>query len=99
VPGGQFGSGRLAFAVRPSVAVIQRLGRRPEAGVRADHWDDAAGRIDQHHAAFGPEERSGVTGQDAACRASCREMAHAIEAFNQPLSRAPVLQRGLGLEL
>ncbi len=94
-----------AVAADPPAYHIGRLGRRPAGGGAAALWDDAAGRVAQHHAAFkmpeqkllGPEPR---LLDDNAYTASRGAAVAAIDRLDRVFGRQPEIEpphRSLGI--
>ncbi len=106
---------RLEFDVKARAAVLgedppaylaERLGPRPPFGASAKLWDQAAGRIEQHRAAFdingqsllGPQPRW----RDHAHATSHQAATKAIEALDRALGREMGIEppsRGLGMSV
>jgi conjugative relaxase-like TrwC/TraI family protein len=82
-------------------AIIERLGERPPLATAADRWDEAAGRLAQHRAAFG----EGVAAHprfslDNTARSESERAAVAANAaLDQALGRSGGVDRSLGLSL
>jgi len=70
----------------PPTAIVNRLGERPASGREAHAWDRVAGRLAQHHAAFGETEpdRVGLGQREASAYRNSRDE---VEMLTRELSR------------
>ncbi len=97
-----------SLAADPPDYLMEHLGRRPDRGVAADLWDEAAGRIGQHRTAFDVADTDNILGrsttlwEDSPFTASRREASEAWDRLDRSLGRGleiepPGLDLGLSL--
>jgi hypothetical protein len=95
------------LATKTPTAIVDSLGQRPTDGARAALWDDAVGRLAQHHTAFG-EPGGELVGRkprllgDEAYAASYWPTVKAIEHLDRALGREQEIEplhQSLGLSL
>ena len=82
-------------------SIVERLGDRPPLGPAFGLWDEAAGRLAQHRAAFGVEApiRPAISLDDTARSESERAAVAAVAALDHALCRSKEAGRSLGLSV
>lgn len=94
-------------AAEPPSYISGHLGLRPANGLAAQLWDDAAGRIEQHRAAFEVADNHYPLGARPRLAAGASAINHLVTAeacqrFDETLDRSDGLEpqeRGLGIDL
>lgn len=80
--------------------IVAEVGPRPASGRARELWDEAAGRLAQHQAAFGAERLGrGLSFDDTAQSASARAVEAATRRLDQALGRDHGIDDSLGLSL